>query len=395
MKVNKEMKVCIVTSSNYETSPRVIRMSMSLAKFFDVEVVEFEGKRKTNFQGIINGIKIRKLGSPFWSKNIILKLIVFLWRVFPTLLTTKTDVYHCAGFPSIIVGIPMKMFFGKKVIYDCYEHYPYQLTAPALKRTLRQSIIWNAMIGLEGVLAKLSDYVLVVPSFEDILVKRFRRYKKNAVLEIWNLPQIKLLDKKQVVNKRTDVLTLLYVGGINEDSGIFKLLDAMSLVVAEAPRARVLLIGSLNQRDKLVKYIKQLHLENYVIISDPVPYSQVWNIYSCADIGLVLYQPTFWNLRSKASEKLFENMLFSLPIVVSNFPGLREIVKACDCGILVDPTDVKEISRKILDLIRNPEKASILGSNGRRSVLMKYNWESEEHKVIEIYRSFQQSLLNS
>jgi glycosyltransferase involved in cell wall biosynthesis len=380
-----KIKVCLIVTSQYERSPHCIRIATSLAKYFTVEIVEVDSQRKTNSVEIKDEIKVTTLGFKWWPKNLILKFIVSFWRVLQVLLRAKADVYTCCGLSSLIFAVPIKVLTKKKVIYDCYEHYPYQFTAPALQKTISQYIIWNFILGIENALAQLSDYILVVPSYDNILLERFKRLKKDSVSEIWNLPSLKLLDKGEKNNRPKNYKTILYVGAIGDNTGVFKLLESIPKVTIEFPNTKVLLIGSVNNLKELLIYINHLGIEKNVEILKPIPYIEISKIYRSADIGIVLYQPTFWTLRTKASEKLFEYMLFSLPMVVSNFPGLREIVKTCNSGVLVDPTNVEEISRVLIRLLRNPHLADMLGKNGRNAVLTRYNWEYEEKKLIYVY----------
>ena len=384
------MRICLIATYKYENSPRCIRMAMSLGKYWSVKVIEFHGLGKSeDKESIIEGVRVSKLGARLWPKNTLLKAIIFFLKVFPALLKTKADVYHCSGFQALIVAAPVKIIARKKLIYDCYEHYPHQFAASASHKTIGQSIIWNFILCLENAFAKLSDYVLVVPSYDNILLDRFKRYEKKSTSVIWNLPSMNILDKKEqnIRSARSKEKIILYVGGIRKDKGALKLLEAISRAVVEFPDVKVLMIGSpsTNMVQRLSEYSKRLGIEKNLRILKPVPYFDIWKVYGCADIGVVLYQPTFWTLRTMASEKLFENMLFSLPIVVSNFPGLREIVKTCNSGILVDPTDSEEISTEIIRLLKDPLLCSRLGEKGRAAVLDKYNWENEEQKLITIY----------
>lgn len=360
---------------------------MSLGKYWSVNVIEFsESNRLDGNESIIENVRVSACARPtWWPQSNLLKAIIFFVKVFPVLIKTKADAYHCSGFDALLIAAPIKILTGKKLVYDCFEHYPYQFTAPALHKTVGQSIIWNFIMGLEHALAKISDHILVVPSYDNILLDRFKRYKKNSTSVIWNLPPINLLDKKEQIDRTGKDKTVLYVGGISEDKGAFKLLEATSRVVTEFPDAKVLMIGPTNILKKLFEYSKGLGIEKKVEVLKPVPYFDVWRVYGCADVSVILYQPTFWTYRTMASEKLFESMLFSLPIVVSNFPGLREIVKTCNSGILVDPTDSEEISKEITRLLKDSFLSKRLGKNGRDAVLRTYNWELEERKLINVY----------
>ena len=180
-------KICLVASSKYENVPRCIRTATSLAKDFNVEVVEFSSQNKMQSENVIEGINVTKLGSRWWPEIDVLKFFILFWKVFPILVKKRADVYHCSGFTSLMVTIPIKFLLGKKVIYDCFEHYPYQFTAPSLNKNFRDLVIWNFILWLENILAKLSDFVIVVPSYNDILLERFKKFKKakhNIILFI-------------------------------------------------------------------------------------------------------------------------------------------------------------------------------------------------------------------
>ena len=52
------------------------------------------------------------------------------------------------------------------------------------------------------------------------------------------------------------------------------------------------------------------------------------------------------------------------------------------CSVNFIPVSIKE---KIEYLLNNKEEAISMGARGRAAVLSKYNWESQEKKLIELY----------
>ena len=88
-----------------------------------------------------------------------------------------------------------------------------------------------------------------------------------------------------------------------------------------------------------------------------------------------------------SNNKLFEYMMAGLPVICTNFILWKEVVEENDCGICVNPNNVNEITDAINYLINNLDIAKQMGENGRKMVQKKYNWESEEKKLLEIYRS--------
>lgn len=83
--------------------------------------------------------------------------------------------------------------------------------------------------------------------------------------------------------------------------------------------------------------------------------------------------------------KMFEYMLAGLPVIASDFPLRRKIIEANECGICIDPGDSKEIAKAVEYLIEHPDEARGMGENGRRAVLVRYNWGLESRKLSRIY----------
>ena len=47
--------------------------------------------------------------------------------------------------------------------------------------------------------------------------------------------------------------------------------------------------------------------------------------------------------------------------------------------------DVEDIAKSIDYLIENPEIAKKMGENGYKAVIEKYNWTTEEARLLELY----------
>jgi predicted AAA+ superfamily ATPase len=69
-------------------------------------------------------------------------------------------------------------------------------------------------------------------------------------------------------------------------------------------------------------------------------------------------------------------------VIGSNFPLWTEIIEENKCGICVNPESPEEIAKAINYILENPEIAKEMGSNGKKMVETKYNWNIEEKKLI-------------
>jgi glycosyltransferase involved in cell wall biosynthesis len=80
---------------------------------------------------------------------------------------------------------------------------------------------------------------------------------------------------------------------------------------------------------------------------DPVPYEELEDLVSSADIGLALYKPTDANMLhvGLSSGKLMHYLKCGVPVIVNDLPGLKDVVDRYECGLCVQ--DVREVGNAV------------------------------------------------
>jgi len=115
-----------------------------------------------------------------------------------------------------------------------------------------------------------------------------------------------------------------------------------------------------------------------------VKHEEVYTILPRCHVGMAILHPTPNNIESVVT-KLFEYMAVGLPVIASNFPLYKELIEGNNCGLTVDPLNPREIAQAVEYLIEHPDEARKMGENGRKAVVVKYNWETESKKLIDVY----------
>ncbi len=83
---------------------------------------------------------------------------------------------------------------------------------------------------------------------------------------------------------------------------------------------------------------------------------------------------------------LLEAAACGVPIVATNDGGPRDIMSNCQNGILVDPTDSKEIRSAILKILTDNDAWENYSKNGIVNVRKHYTWEAHAKKYVDSVR---------
>ncbi|MBU0996099.1 MAG: HAD-IIB family hydrolase [Proteobacteria bacterium] len=79
---------------------------------------------------------------------------------------------------------------------------------------------------------------------------------------------------------------------------------------------------------------------------------------------------------------LIEAAATGIPVVATRDGGPKDIIKNCQCGILVDPTDTRQISHAIKKIIADADLWKTYSKNGVMNIRKKYTWESHVKKYL-------------
>ena len=105
-------------------------------------------------------------------------------------------------------------------------------------------------------------------------------------------------------------------------------------------------------------------------------------------LGVVVYDYKLnlgYKLGSYGTNKIFEYMETGLPFICTDYILWKEIVDENNCGICVEPGNAEQITNAIQYLIDHPALAYQMGQNGRKAVLNKYNWRTQEIAYVDLF----------
>ena len=289
------------------------------------------------------------------------------------------DVYHIHD-PELLLLALLLRARRKCVIYDVHENLPstilYKHYIPA---TIRLPI--RAVVDLleSAAARRMSGLVAATPS----IAERFQHLNPNCVV-VNNFPDLSELEAVEPIKWTQRSMSVAYVGGIAEERGIRELLAAMAYL-PESLHAKLELAGWFSDQG-LYPELQQLPEWASVRWRGLLGRLEVGELLSSVRAGMVVLHPET-NFLTSQPTKLFEYMAAGVPVIASDFPLWRDIIRGTGCGILVDPRAPSAIAEAIRYLLTHDIEAEDMGRRGQTAVQEHFNWRREERKLLDFYGS--------
>lgn len=360
------VKVCHITTVHGLKDDRIFyKECVSLVKAgYDVSLVVTHDKEE-----IINGVKIVPLKK---SKGRVHRIFIKSFSAFRKALKTKSKIYHFHDPELIFIGILLKVW-GKKVIFDSHENVSKQIQSKNwIGNKVIRKIVSSLYRGIEifGIWT-FNSVISVTPEIVEFLSR-----KKGNLIR--NFPILELINKV-AYQEKNQITTLIYAGGLSKIRGIEELCKAVSLI--ENKNIKLQLLGNwesenykndcINHAPERIEYLGLFPMEN------------VYKFMKQSHIGIATLYPEK-NYLNSLPIKAFEYMACGLPIIMSDFPYWKKNFN--ECAIFVDPYDHKSIKEAIVELLDDTKKMKNMSANGFDIVYQQYSWESEQEKLIELYK---------
>ncbi|WP_299319587.1 glycosyltransferase family 4 protein [uncultured Maribacter sp.] len=180
---------------------------------------------------------------------------------------------------------------------------------------------------------------------------KFADVTKSKISKIYAIPKkynlLTYIDKPE-----HECLNLLWVGRVMPRKGLNLSLHALSFVPKEIPY-KLTIVGGGTSEGLIENWIEEYNLDSSKInVLGKIPFEEVAKQYEKADVML------FCSLRDTSGTQIMEAMAYSLPLIVLNISGARNLVPE-SCALKIDPTEgegtAREIAKAIIQFQSNGE----------------------------------------
>jgi glycosyltransferase involved in cell wall biosynthesis len=173
----------------------------------------------------------------------------------------------------------------------------------------------------------------------------------------------------------TEKFIIFYHGGLRPH-GLVETIKAIEMLKEKYHDLTLFMLGSgpyLAART-LTDLVREIGLQNNVIIHEKVNYVDVPKYIAMCDLGIVPL-PNLPNWRYQCPLKLLEYLAMKKVVIATDIPANREVMGKSKSGIYVPSTDPKEIAKAIIYAHENKENLKEWGCHGRAIIEEKFTWE--------------------
>jgi glycosyltransferase involved in cell wall biosynthesis len=173
---------------------------------------------------------------------------------------------------------------------------------------------------------------------------------------------------------------IYHIGNIEPRKNLIVLLEAFTLVSREMGKTYQLVVSGQKGwlTGSLSRFFKNYPVRDQVLFTGYVPVEDIPLFMNGADLFV------FPSVYEGFGLPVLEAMSCGTPVISSNRSSIPEIVGSA--GILVNPTDIRLLADKIIELLRNKEERELFSRLGIDQAA-RFSWTEAARQTLDVYRS--------
>jgi glycosyltransferase involved in cell wall biosynthesis len=290
------------------------------------------------------------------------------------------DIWQSEGLVTLPVALRLRARRGGRVVYDSRDVHVESA------RFARLPGPWRGLLARgERRWARASDAVVTVSRPYAEVLERMLGVRPVIVMNgpiAWDRPKPpeRRFHERLGLARRTRVV--LHLGAIQPHRGIEELIDAIGLV----DRAVLVIVGDGVHKPAVEARAAEAPHADRIHFLPAAPPNELLPLNASADVHAIPVQASTLNHRLNTPTKLFDAMGAGTPVVVSDLPGMAEIVNGAGFGVLCDPSSPADIARAILEVLdAPPQRRRALRDAALAAARGEYSWDRQVARLLELY----------
>ncbi len=288
-------------------------------------------------------------------------IYAFLTPIIHYNILKKADYFFPLQIPASLYAIYCSIFFKNKKIV-LFWNYNWNSNEWLKEKNFFYKIFVKCWCWITVKFIK--NYVAITETEKNIILK----YNPKAKVEV--LPTPINLNYYKNMNLARKKNSLLFVGRLEKQKNLFNLFEAVSKI----KDCELHIVGEGSLKEQLMEYKKKLGIK--VIFYNKLNSDEVIKMLNIHSIFIL---PSYYEGISNA---LVEAMACKIPVITSDIPPNREIIKDKVNGILCS-TNAESIKEAIEYALNNPEKIKEYAENAYQMMVEKFSEEKYFQKIYD------------
>ncbi len=364
--------------NDFRHDARVLKEAQTLqATGYQVVVHAVHAPGKTRRRELLlDRIEVCRSGNLPVRRNLPTKVFSRLWWhwvVFCRLLVGRPSVIHAHDINTLPTAWAAAKLTGAPLVYDAHE---ISASREGYAR-VRGVVAWlerklmPCAVGIITTTVSRAKFFARVYGIERPLVLQNRPRQQSPLVSNRIREELGLVQPWPIV---------VYQGGLQQGRG----LEQLVRVAAMVPDAYFVFIGGGLLDASLRSIAAELGLEDRVRFIPTVALAELPSYTASADIGVQPIENTCLNHYTTDSNKLFEYVQAGLPVVASDLPEIRRVVRANDLGLLVPEGDTEALAAALRSLVEDKAMREFYAGRSRTAAAV-LNWEAQEGDLVALY----------
>ena len=347
---------------------------------YDVSLITLRNPGEPEFE-IDNGRKIYRISLrddyPIMSRRNSLK---FIFKVIPILNRNRFAIIQITTTCQYFILFKLFTFLYAKSIFHIISYPISTAFIRSLKKMLTSSLQCYFMDKIVVQSEELKKNWIGLSKLKKAVVIPVGFNKR----EFYPIDPIQRLKIRTELDLRENQPVLVYSGAIAHHRKIDNLITAFKKVAEIHEDVKLLMIGDGDALADIQALTRKLNLGESIIFTGRVPYTEVCNLISMADIG-ISYIPIDNNYNFNPPLKTFEYLACGLPTIATKTESNSKIIKDGFNGILVNDTP-DDVADSINKLLVDKDLQNHLSRNARNSI-MEYDFDYiAQNSFIPLYK---------
>ena len=306
------------------------------------------------------------------------KDLIALLQLFAFLRAESPQIVHTHSSKAGILGRIAAWLAGVPVIVHTYHGFGFHEGQSAWRRGL--------YLALERAACRVSTRVVLVSEANRAKARELGLVREGQDLLIRSGVRInefpmKLEDrgkKKASLNCGMHKPLVVSVGNLKPQKNPEAFVRVAAKVLAQDPDVRFLFVGDGELRSRVESMIVSHRLFGKIFF--PGWRRDVAEIIAAADVFALT------SLWEGLPRSLVEAMISGLPCVCFATDGVRDVIRDGDNGYLIKQEDETAMAERILELVRDPEKAKRLGKQAASTIGREFDIDEMVRRQERLYR---------